>query len=142
MRLWSLHPKYLDSKGLVALWREGLLAQKVLSGNTKGYKYHPQLKRFNDTSNPIGAIATYLRYIAREADSRGYFFDRSKIINRRFTRKISVTDQQLGYEFDHLLKKLKTRDPKLYKELKGTPQVALHPLFTQVCGDIQEWEKR
>jgi len=31
MRLWSLHPRYLDAKGLVALWREGLLAQKVLA---------------------------------------------------------------------------------------------------------------
>jgi len=25
MRLWTLHPKYLDARGLVALWREGLL---------------------------------------------------------------------------------------------------------------------
>jgi hypothetical protein len=30
MRIWSLHPKYLDSKGLVALWRESLLAKNVL----------------------------------------------------------------------------------------------------------------
>ena len=36
MRLWSLHPRYLDAKGLVALWREGLLAQAVLKGQTKG----------------------------------------------------------------------------------------------------------
>ncbi|WP_368086417.1 pyrimidine dimer DNA glycosylase/endonuclease V [Nitrosomonas sp. Nm34] len=26
MRLWSIHPKYLDAKGLLALWREGLQA--------------------------------------------------------------------------------------------------------------------
>jgi hypothetical protein len=142
MRLWSLHPKYLDSRGLVALWREGLLAQKVLSGNTKGYKHHPQLKRFNETSNPIGAIATYLRYVLREAVSRGYSFDGSKIMNRRFARKISVTDQQIGYEFDHLLKKLQTRDPKLYAKLRPTPRVEMHPLFIQVCGDIEEWEIR
>lgn len=43
MRLWSLHPQYLDAKGLVALWREGLLAQAVLAGQTRGYKRHPQL---------------------------------------------------------------------------------------------------
>jgi hypothetical protein len=30
-RIWSLHPKYLDARGLVALWREGLLAQAVLT---------------------------------------------------------------------------------------------------------------
>ncbi|MDI3502728.1 MAG: hypothetical protein PWR13_285 [Archaeoglobi archaeon] len=28
MRLWSIHSKYLDAKGLVAVWREGLLAKK------------------------------------------------------------------------------------------------------------------
>ena len=38
MRLWSLRPKYLDSQGLVALWREGLLAQAVLRGKTRGYR--------------------------------------------------------------------------------------------------------
>ena len=41
MKLWSIHPKYLDAKGLVALWREALLAQKVLDGKTEGYKNHP-----------------------------------------------------------------------------------------------------
>jgi len=30
MRLWTIHPKYLDRQGLLALWREALLAQKVL----------------------------------------------------------------------------------------------------------------
>jgi len=43
MRIWSLHPKYLDSKGMVALWREALLAKQVLLNKTKGYKNHPQL---------------------------------------------------------------------------------------------------
>jgi hypothetical protein len=34
MRLWSLHPKHLDRQGLLAVWREGLLAQEVLRGET------------------------------------------------------------------------------------------------------------
>jgi len=46
MRIWSLHPKYLDTKGLVALWRDALLARHVLQGKTTGYKNHPQLNRF------------------------------------------------------------------------------------------------
>jgi hypothetical protein len=46
MRIWSIHPKYLDIKGLVALWREALLAKHVLEGRTKGYRNHPQLDRF------------------------------------------------------------------------------------------------
>jgi Pyrimidine dimer DNA glycosylase (EC 3.2.2.17)/DNA-(apurinic or apyrimidinic site) lyase (EC 4.2.99.18) len=52
MRLWSIHPKYLDVQGLLGLWREGLLAQKVLLGETKGYRNHPQLIRFKRTSDP------------------------------------------------------------------------------------------
>jgi hypothetical protein len=38
MRLWTLHPKCLDARGLVVPWREALLAQKVLRGETRGYK--------------------------------------------------------------------------------------------------------
>jgi len=45
LRLWSIHPKYLDYKGLVAVWREGLLAKRVLMGETKEYRDHPQLLR-------------------------------------------------------------------------------------------------
>ena len=48
MRLWTLHPKYLDARGLVALWRESLLAQAVLAGRTRGYRSHPQLERFRE----------------------------------------------------------------------------------------------
>jgi hypothetical protein len=39
MRLWTLHPRYLDSQGLVALWREGLLAQAVLRNRTRGFAF-------------------------------------------------------------------------------------------------------
>lgn len=53
MRIWSLHPKYLDTKGLVALWRETLLAQHVLSGKTKRYKNHPQLARFKNVNTRL-----------------------------------------------------------------------------------------
>jgi hypothetical protein len=60
MRLWSVHPSLLDPKGLVALWREGLLAQKVLQGRTTGYRSHPQLHRFRQSGEPLAAIATYL----------------------------------------------------------------------------------
>ena len=27
MRIWTLHPEYLDGRGLTALWRETLLAR-------------------------------------------------------------------------------------------------------------------
>ena len=142
MRLWSIHPSYLDSKGLVALWREGLLAQNVLCGNTRGYKNHPQLDRFKNTCNPVGAIANYLRHVADEADARGYNFDKTKIASKRIRSKLEVTKGQLGYEKNHLLKKLKIRDPNLYTRLKSLKNIKVHPLFVKVDGDIEDWEIR
>lgn len=142
MRLWSIHPRYLDAKGLVALWREGLLAQKVLQGGTKGYRNHPQLIRFRDTTNPIGAIASYLRTVADEAASRGYCFDRSKIARNRYTKTIAVSSGQLRYEFDHLLRKLEQRDPMKHATLLKIKAIHLHPSFHRVRGGVAEWEVR
>lgn len=140
MRLWSIHPRYLDSKGLVALWREGLLAQNVLSSGTSGYKNHPQLNRFKNTSNPEGAIATYLRSIIAEAGRRGYSFDKTKIRNRRMQGKLNVTNGQLDYEFKHLLKKFKARDQERLLRLKEVDLVEAHPLFLTVGGSVENWE--
>jgi hypothetical protein len=140
MRLWSIHPAYLDAQGLVALWREGLLAQKVLLGKTRGYRHHPQLLRFRAVDNPAGAIATYLRAIADEAERRSYGFDRGKIARRYFRGRIAVTDGQLRYEYDHLLRKLKARDPSRYRLQAGLKTIRSHPLFHKVRGEIAEWE--
>ncbi len=140
MRLWSINPCYLDAKGLVALWRESLLAQKVLQGKTKGYKNHPQLIRFKNSRNPVGVIANYLRCIVDEADNRGYSFDRSKIINKRFIGKLAVTSGQLNYEFNHLLSKLKERDNDLYNKLCKVKKIDLHPIFYEVKGKVEDWE--
>jgi hypothetical protein len=140
MRLWSIHPEYLDTKGLVALWREGLLAQKVLLGETRGYKNHPQLDRFKQTSNSLGAIASYLRHVEEEAEKRGYRFNSNKIINKRTRTKILVNSGQIEYEFKHLLRKLKDREPDLYKKIKNVKSIKLHPLFKKKKGNIEDWE--
>lgn len=140
MRLWSIHPAYLDARGLVALWREGLLAQKVLRGATRGYKHHPQLARFRDTRNPVGAIATYLRCVANEAEKRGYRFDKTRIVNKSTRGKIAVTSGQVDYEFAHLLRKLKHRDPRLHRKIRAVGRIAVHPLFRKVRGPIAGWE--
>lgn len=141
MRLWSIHPCYLDTKGLVALWREGLLAQHVLLGKTKGYKHHPQLIRFKKMSDcSINAIANYLESIVDEADRRGYSFNRAKITKANQNKKISVTNGQIEYEFKHLLAKLKVRDPVLYEQFKLVEKIKLHPIFKKVSGDIENWE--
>src|SRR4051812_37797529 len=122
MRLWTIHPEYLDTRGLLAAWREALLAQKVLKGETKGYKNHPQLKRFKSSADPVGAIASYLRFLHEEATRRGYRFDREKIESADFTGEIQATRGQLLYEWKHLKEKLKTRDAKKYGEIKSVEE--------------------
>ncbi len=140
MRLWSIHPEYLDAKGLVAVWREGLLAQNVLLSKTKGYKHHPQLIRFRNTGNPTGAIASYLRTIADEAEKRGYNFNRSKIANNQINNRMPVTNGQVDYEFRHLLGKLNKRDPHSYNQLKTHNKIKVNPIFVKVRGDMEDWE--
>ncbi|MFW6271817.1 MAG: pyrimidine dimer DNA glycosylase/endonuclease V [Desulfosalsimonas sp.] len=141
MRLWSFHPMYLDSRGLVALWREGLLAQAVLSGRTKGYRNHPQLQRFQRQTSPLGAISEYLRVVYEESVSRGYRFDRRKPGNARFSGLISVTRGQLEFEWSHLLAKLSVRDSGLHKRLLSEKVPLPHPLFRIVAGGPEDWEK-
>lgn len=144
MRLWSIHPAYLDSKGLVALWREALLARAVLTHNTIGYKNHSQLKRFKATIKPVAAINYYLFEIYQEAESRGYHFDSTKLKNRykKGVGKIPVQIGQIEYECAHLLKKLFRRNRKLYQNLKKEKKIRIHPLFCRVKGGIHEWEHR
>lgn len=143
MRLWSLHPRYLDAPGLVALWREGLLARKVLHGHTRGYQRHPQLQRFRDHPTPLRAIDAYLHAVADEADARGYRFDRkTKLGARRQVEVITVSEGQLRYEWRHLMNKLQGRSPQLYAQwhaLAGLP--TCHPLCALVAGGIADWER-
>ena len=141
MRLWSIHPKYLDSVGLVALWRESLLAQKVLKGKTKGFKNHPQLKRFKDHAEPKQAILYYLLKIWEEAKLRGYNFDKRKIKALAEVEKIPVSRSQLKFEFSWLCNKLKRRDSQQYKKLLSFRKIESHPLFEIVEGEIEKWEK-
>jgi hypothetical protein len=141
MRLWSLHPCYLDSRGLVALWREALLAQKVLQGGTRGYRHHPQLERFRQAPSPQSAIASYLRAVHEEALVRGFSFDRTKIGCGRTRKRLPVSQGQLAYEFTHLLSKLKDRDPVRHESIKGLTGPEPHPLFQIVPGEVAPWEK-
>ena len=141
MRLWSLHPKYLDPPGLVALWREGLLAQAVLRGKTKGYAKHSQLARFQAQPSPLGAIAEYLRIVHIEAVARGYHFDGRKISPSRDSGQLDVTRGQLQFEWIHLMEKLRTRNPRWRAHLAAVKRPAQHPLFRVRRGERAEWEK-
>ncbi|MCX6152769.1 MAG: pyrimidine dimer DNA glycosylase/endonuclease V [Candidatus Kapabacteria bacterium] len=141
MRIWSLHPKYLDQKGLVALWRESLLAKHVLEGRTKGYRNHPQLDRFKSFESPLDAINQYLSEIYKEAARIGYNFDIEKINWDFKESRIAVTLGQINYESAHFLRKLKIRDFKKYTELSNVKTFDTHPLFYLVEGGIENWER-
>jgi len=140
MRIWSIHPKYLDAKGLVALWREALLAKHVLEDKTKGYKNHPQLERFRQSANPLDCMNYYLSYVYEEASSRGYKFDRSKVNWNFSIVRLTVNKGQLIYETSHYFNKLKVRDEKLYLKLLKEKEFSPHPIFTIVEGEIESWE--
>ena len=151
MRLWSLHPRYLDRQGLTACWREALLAQAVLAGRTKGYRSHPQLRRFQEEAAPLEAVGAYLAAVADEADARGYRYDRSRIVCPPAPPAatappvvLTVTTGQLDYEWGHLVAKLATRSPDWLKALGGKDagpgQHQAHPLFRAVDGPVADWE--
>ena len=141
MRLWSVHPRYLDPQGLVALWREALLARAVLRGATKGYRHHPQLQRFQSHASPRYAISAYLSTVQAEAVSRGYAFDRSKVGPVRSVTSIAVTRGQLEYEWEHLLRKLSVRSPSHYRQWRSLRSPECHPLLRRRAGGIEPWER-
>jgi hypothetical protein len=153
MRIWSIHPACLDSRGLVAAWREGLLALKVLSGGTKGYVHHPQLARFRATEDPIAHLCRYLSCLADEADARGWNFDRTKIpagyriangscpADRKPGTLIPVPKGQLEYERALLELKLSVRDPDSYARLAARKVIPINDAFCRSRGGIEPWEK-
>jgi Pyrimidine dimer DNA glycosylase len=141
MRLWTLHPRYLDAAGLVALWREGLLARAVLRGRTRGYRHHPQLLRFRSHAAPRSAINRYLAAVLAEAAARGYAFDRRRIAAARGRIVLTATEGQLAHEWRHLLRKLRQRSPRLHRKWRREHFPEPHPLFRIVPGSVERWER-
>ena len=141
MRLWSLHPRWLDAQGLVAVWREGLLARAVLGGRTRGYRHHPQLERFRAHPTPRLAINAYLAAIHAEATARGYAFDRSRFGTLREVEPIALTRGQLACEWAHLGDKLARRSPADFERLEQARAPTCHPLFRLGPGPVAAWER-
>jgi hypothetical protein len=141
MRIWTLHPRYLDRQGLTAAWREALLAQKVLAGATRGYRGHPQLVRFRGQPDPAAAIAAYLRHLREEALSRGYAFDAARIATAAEAVPILEAEEQLRYEWSHLMGKLRARSPAMAERYAGVVRPDAHPLFRIVPGPVASWER-
>jgi len=132
--------------GLGAVWREGLLAQAVLLGRTKGWKRHPQLLRFKRHKKPVSAVGFYLLEIYHEAARRGYRYDKSRILmSDRDVEGIGLTKGQLVYEFGILKERLERRAPEKCKELlvleRNEELPRANPVFRVVEGDVEDWER-
>lgn len=145
MRIWSLHPSYLDRQGLIACWRETLLAQAVLAGRTRGYTQHPQLVRFRALADPVAGVGAYLEPLAQEADVRGYRFDRSRIIRVGEDVSLPVTRGQVEFEAAHLLRKLQRRSPDAARAFEtahsASDGLKLHPILHLIDGPVEDWER-
>ena len=141
MRLWSLDPKYLDARGLTALWREGLLAQAVLMGRTKGYVRHPQLIRFRQQGDPVGLMSEYLKAVHAESVARGYRFDATRIAPGETRGQVDVPRGQIEFEWRHLLRKLEVRAPAWRNARCQDAAPRVHPLFRVVPGGVAPWER-
>jgi len=141
MRIWSVHPSQLDRAGLVACWRETLLAQAVLAGRTKGYQNHPQLVRFRADPEPLAAVGAYLSGLQGEATARGYNFDAGRILlPGEPDGRIPVTRGQLDYEWRHLGAKLERRSPEDARRWAAAEPIP-HPLFVVREGEVEDWER-
>jgi hypothetical protein len=141
MRLWSLHPCYLDAQGLTALWREGLLARAVIAGQTRGYTRHPQLLRFTGHPDPRAAIERYLHEVLAESIARGFRFDAGKLQASGDASRIATTDGQLAREWQHLRAKLQSRSPAVLARWRDVDAPRPHPLFEIVPGPVEAWER-
>ena len=142
MRIWSLHPKYLDWMGLGAQWREALLAQKVILGKTKGWRNHPQLNRFKEHPQPLKAVGYYLNKIYCEALSRGYNYTYLKILEPTDSiERIPINQGQIDYEFKILMERLEKRTPDKFVDNSREETILVHPLFEIRAGPPEQWEK-
>ncbi len=141
MRLWSIHPRYLDPPGLGGLWREALLAQRVVEGHTAAYRNHPQARRVLGQVDPWGAIHDYLIGVWEEGQRRGYRYDRSRISEHSGGHPMEVPRGQIEYELALLCFKLAVRNRGALSALPDLERALPHPSITIVEGGIAPWER-
>jgi hypothetical protein len=82
----------------------------------------------------VAAINSFLAAIHDESRARGYSFDAAKVGRARRQGKLRETRGQLAFEWQHLLAKLRARDPARHRALRGIESPEAHPLFRIVAG--------
>ena len=138
MKLWTFHPRYLDTCGLTGLWREAIMAQniliKLMQGKLVGYTNHPELNKIRNIGESIfweGAIRVYLDEIYKESVLRKHSFNQYKIrASRGFLLNVEIwlSEEQLRQEEETIKERMAVRSPGRYQEVKDL-QFEPHPLF-------------
>jgi hypothetical protein len=157
VRLWSIHPEYLDRMGLLGLWREALLAQQVLHGETENYKNHSHMQRFYalPKEDAMQYMSDYLFFVWQEGKLRGYKLNVNHIKDPRNGGSLSgsprklftVSSGQLALEYQILCMRTRNRDHKHFLGLEDKyPSHRMwvpkpNPVFTLIHGRKEEWEK-
>ena len=131
-------PRYPGPACFVA---RGLTSPRGTTPQTRGYRHHPQLQRFQAHASPRFAINAYLAAIHSEATARGYAFDKRKIGPVRSVDSISATTGQIAYEWQHLMAKLAVRNQALRRHWRKVRKPLCHPLFKPVPGAVEQWER-
>lgn len=140
MRIWSIHPVNLDTKGLCGAWRELLGAIKSCDPSV-GYSRHSQLIRWRNATDSIemmrNALAHYGLTLYQEAKRRKYHFNVNKLKPYLIAPKpiLPVNVGQFEYEWEFLRKKCLTRNPDWVMIKKE-----VNPMFVLRDGGIEPWE--
>ena len=142
MRLWSLHPRYLDPKGLVALWREALARPGRAPGAIPGdIATIPSCSDSARSPLRVAASPSTFGPCTRNRSSEATASTGARLCTGGTVARVDVTRGQLDFEWRHLLAKLEKRNPPVLEALQNTGDPAPHPLFRVVPGAIEEWER-
>jgi len=116
MKIYLMHPSYLDSKRLVETWRSSVLIKNVLIGKGgKNLFYNKYVCLFSRSHYPINFIIRYMIDVKAEADKRDFKFDSGLILswsakeNRRW--HVSMEEEQPNV-------KLEIKWPQLQQEAR------------------------
>ena len=140
MRLWSLHPRYLDPQG----WSrcgETLLARKVLRGETRGYRHHPQLQRFREARDPQSAIDAYLPRSTPRRRRAATRSTRTSSMPTRARKDPGRARATRRARMGHLIAQARVAQPGAHVRWRELQRPRTHPSFRVVAGGVADWER-
>lgn len=154
MRLWTIHPKYLDGKRLTSQWKEGIQMMhiwKEIGENPEpakrlGYVSHPQVRRLSNLLVADSGLISLLLHqhltaVHEESVQRSYSFNKKLIDDLapdcKNAPKVYVTMGQVAYEFALMA----TKNNEWSQKVAIDPYMLCNPIFQVVSGSIESWEK-